>query len=103
MKNTMNKISAALLASLLAVAGVASAQTSGDGIVMTHDRAVAAQIEQHARDVQARPASEQDVDAPVEKLDQKPAHEHHGHRKAAKPGKALDRHSHKHAHKHAHA
>ncbi|MBN3762381.1 hypothetical protein [Burkholderia sp. Ac-20365] len=98
----MNKISAALLASLLAVAGVASAQTSGDGIVMTHDRAVAAQIEQHARDVQARPAIEQDVDAPAEKLDQKSVHEHHGYRKAAKPGKAHNKHSHKHTHKLAH-
>ena len=84
----MNKISAALLVSLLTVAGVASAQTSSDGIVMTHDRAVASQIEQHARDIQARPADQQDASAAVEKTVQKPAPHHHGHHKVAKSNKA---------------
>lgn len=84
----MKKSSLALLVSLLAAAGAASAQTPVNGIVMTHDRDVAAKIEQHAREVQAQPVvAQQDVDAPVEKIEQKPAH-HHGHHHAAKSKKA---------------
>ena len=84
----MNRISAAVLVSLLAVAGVASAQTSSDGIVTTHDSNVAAQIEQHARDIQARPDTQHNVDAPAEKTAQKSAHQHHGHGKTAKSKQA---------------
>jgi hypothetical protein len=79
-KTTMKKSSVALLFSLLAVAGAASAQTPSNGIVMTHDREVAAKIEQHARDVQAQPVVQQEVDAPVRKFEQEPAHRHHAHR-----------------------
>ncbi|MBN3757646.1 hypothetical protein G3N95_32300 [Paraburkholderia sp. Tr-20389] len=76
----MKKTSIALLVSLLAFAGAASAQADNNGIVMTHDRDVASKIEQHARDVQAQPVVQNDMDAPVEKVEQKPAHHHHhGH------------------------
>jgi hypothetical protein len=88
MKTTMNRISAALLVSLLAVAGVASAQTSSDGIVMTHDSNVAAQIEQHARDIQAQPAAQHNVDVAAGNTGRKPAHQQHGHQKVAKSKKA---------------
>ena len=90
----MKKSSVALLVSLLAVAGAASAQTSSNGIVMTHDREVASKIEQHAHDIQTQPVAQQDVDAPVEKFEQKHAHHHHeyrhGHHKVAKSTKARE-------------
>ncbi|ACC72790.1 hypothetical protein PPMP20_33815 [Paraburkholderia phymatum] len=76
----MKKSSVALLVSLLALAGAASAQTDNNGILMTHDRDVASKIEQHARDVQAQPAVQNDMDAPAQHVEQKPAHQHHhGH------------------------
>jgi hypothetical protein len=67
----MKKIAIALLASLSAVAGAASAQTSENGITMTHDANVAAQIEQHARDVQAQPAIEEDAQSAADKTEKK--------------------------------
>lgn len=83
----MKKISVALLVSLSALTGIASAQSSSNGIVMTHDAEVAAKIEQHARDVQAQPAVRQDADAAVEKAEQKPARLQHHHRKAVAKSK----------------
>ncbi|MBB5409317.1 hypothetical protein HDG34_003258 [Paraburkholderia sp. HC6.4b] len=76
-KLTMKKISFALLASLF-VAGAASAQTTENGIVMTHDDNVAAQIVQHARDVQAQPpVVDQDAQPAHEGVPSKGAHHHH--------------------------
>ncbi|MEM5373012.1 hypothetical protein V4C53_44485 [Paraburkholderia azotifigens] len=77
----MKRSSIALFVSLLAVAGAASAQTASNGILMTHDRDVASKIEQHARDIQAQPVvAQQNVDVPVERVEQKPAHrDHRGH------------------------
>jgi hypothetical protein len=73
----MKKISVALLVSLF-VAGTASAEVLGNGIVMTHDNDVAAQIEQHARDVQAQPpVVEHDQQAGDASTVRKPAHHHH--------------------------
>jgi hypothetical protein len=77
----MKKIAIALLASLSAVAGAASAQTSENGITMTHDANVAAQIEQHARDVQAQPAIEEDAQSAADKTVKKA--QHHGKKTAA--------------------
>lgn len=73
----MKKISVALLVSLF-VAGTASAEVFSNGIVMTHDNDVVAQIEQHARDVQAQPTVvEHDEQAGYESTAHKPAHHHH--------------------------
>ena len=80
-KTNMNKISFALVASLF-VAGAASAQTPGTGIVMTHDANVVSQIEQHARDVQAQPAVvEHEAQAAHESAPHKATHHHHHHGK----------------------
>jgi hypothetical protein len=83
----MKKIAIALLASLSAIAGAASAQTSANGITMTRDANVAAQIEQHARTVQAQPAAsfDEDVQAPASKTVQKA--KHHGKKTVAKAKK----------------
>ena len=84
----MKKISAALLVALSTMTGIASAQTTDNGIVMTHDREVAAKIEQHARDIQAQPAVQQDTQAAAEKVEQTPAPHHHHKKSVAKSKKA---------------
>ncbi|WP_423383632.1 hypothetical protein [Burkholderia sp. LMG 32019] len=77
----MKKISITLLVSFF-VAGAAMAQTSNNGIVTTHDANVAAQIEQHARDVQAQPpVFEHEVPVVNETAPHKGTHHHHHHGK----------------------
>ncbi|WP_233875026.1 hypothetical protein [Paraburkholderia adhaesiva] len=77
----MKKISIALLASFF-VAGAAMAQTPNNGIVTTHDANVAAQIEQHARDVQAQPqVVEHDAPVANDSAPHKGTHHHHHHGK----------------------
>ena len=86
----MKKISVALLVSLF-VAGTASAEVLCNGIVMTHDNDVAAQIEQHARDVQAQPpVAAQDEQAGYGSAGQKPAHHHKKHAAHANEGQASE-------------
>jgi len=79
----MKKISLALLVSLSAIASAAFAQTAERGITMTHDANVAAQIEQHARDVKAQPpvAEEYAQEAPVKTVKKA---RHHGKKTVAK-------------------
>jgi hypothetical protein len=73
----MKKISVALLVSLF-VAGTASAEVLSNGIVMTHDTDVAAQIEQHARVVQEQPpVVQQNEPAGYGSTEHKPARHHH--------------------------
>ncbi|MBN3856847.1 hypothetical protein G3N59_26045 [Paraburkholderia sp. Ac-20340] len=55
----MKKSSIAVLISLSAFAGIASAQNAENGIQMSTDPARAAQIEEHARNVQAQPSTMQ--------------------------------------------
>jgi hypothetical protein len=55
----MKKSSLAVLISLSAFAGIASAQNADNGIQMSTDPARAAQIEEHARNVQAQPSTTQ--------------------------------------------
>ncbi|WP_144063498.1 hypothetical protein [Caballeronia insecticola] len=75
----MKKVSFALLASFF-VAGAAMAQTPNNGIVTTHDASVAAQIEQHARDVQAQPqVVEHEAPVAHESAPHKGAHHHRHH------------------------
>lgn len=84
----MKKISVAILVSLSALSGIASAQSSYNGIVTTHDANLAAQIEQHARNVEAQPAVvEQDEKAAVGGTEAKPAHHHHNHKKTVAKSK----------------
>ena len=90
----MKKTSMAVLVSLSAIAGMASAQEAGNGIVMSQDSARAAQIEDHARTVQMQPAAMQVDEAPdtTHTIGAKKHHHHHHGANTVNPMKA-------HAHK----
>lgn len=89
----MKKSSIAVLVSLSALASIASAQNMDNGIQMSKDPARAAQIEEHARNVQAQPAMQFDEAADSAKA---PAHKTQSHRVHGE--KQTRKHAHK-AHK----
>jgi hypothetical protein len=90
----MKTTSLVVLASLFVIAGTASAQDADSGVVMSHDPARVAQFEQHARDVQAQPATMQFAEG----SDTVAAHDAAGdvhHSSAAKHAKPKKKHAHK--------
>jgi hypothetical protein len=90
----MKKSSIAILVSLSAIASIASAQNADNGIQMSKDPARAAQIEEHARNVQAQPATTQfDEGSDVAKAAPQKAKSHHKH--GATHSKSKKKHAHK--------
>ncbi len=90
----MKKSSIAILVSLSAFASIASAQNADNGIQMSNDPARAAQVEEHARNVQAQPATVQfDEGSDVAKASPQKAKSHHKH--GATQSKSKKKHAHK--------
>jgi hypothetical protein len=90
----MKKSSIAILVSLSALASIASAQDADNGIQMSKDPARAAQIEEHARNVQAQPSATQfDEGSDAAKAAPQKAKSHHKH--ASKQTKSHNKHAHK--------
>lgn len=96
----MKKSSMAVLISLSALASIASAQNADNGIQMSNDPARAAQIEAHARDVQAQPSTTQ-FDEGSDSARAPASHANSSrHAHGTKHSKAATKHHKAHAHKH---
>jgi hypothetical protein len=85
----MKKVSLAVLISLSALTGAAYAQTE-NGITMSTDPARAADVEQHAQDLQARQqaAAQAQSEMPMKHSGKKGSHSHH--KAPAAPDKAAE-------------
>ncbi|WP_321877737.1 hypothetical protein [Paraburkholderia bannensis] len=96
----MKKSSIAVLISLSALASIASAQDADNGIQMSNDPARAAQVETHARNMQAQPSTTQ-FDEASDSARAPASHSNSGHRAhSTKHSKATTKHHKKHASKH---
>lgn len=98
----MKKSSIAVLISLSAFAGIASAQDVDNGIQVSRDPARAAQIEAHARNVQAQPSTMQ-FDEGSDAMRAPAAHtqSHYAHG-ASHSKNTAKKHTHKHEKHHKH-